>query len=119
MQDIVDNRDIGAFPYYENVLIERSESTDLISISADLKPGENGQLPQHYYVRIMSEAELANTVSEVLKGKLIREGENARVEFSVLPRIIDGQQFRFQLGYMPLPDSRNYFEKWRSGSVPQ
>jgi len=117
MQSIVDQRNIGAFPYFENVIIGRDDATDLISITAELKAAESGLLPQHYYIRIKSEVSLANTVSPVIKGKLIRDGEIARVEFSILPRLIDGKRFRFQLGYTPLPDSRNYYEKWRSGSV--
>ena len=119
MQSIVEQRQAGAFPYFENVVIERNESSQQITITADLKPAESGILPEHYYIRIMSEATLASTVNPLLKGKLIREGEVARVEFSVLPRVIDGKQFQFQLGYMPFPDSRNYYEKWRSGAVPQ
>ncbi len=118
MQNIVDTRSIGAFPHFENVIVSRDEATDLISIIADLKAGELGVLPQNYYLRVQSEVKLANAISPVITGKLVRDGETARVEFSVLPRLIDGQKFRYQLGYMPLPDSRNFYEQWRSGSVP-
>ena len=29
---------------------------------------------------------------------------------------IEGSRFRYQIDYDPYPDSRYYFEKWRSGS---
>lgn len=118
MLALVDNRQIGAFPYFDNVVVNRSGGSDLITITADLRSAESGLLPQNYYLRIQSEASLTSTVSPVLTGKLIREGESARVEFSVLPRIIDGKRFKYQLGYMPLPDSRSYYDEWRSGTVP-
>jgi len=75
-------------------------------------------LPQSYHVRIQSEASLTSAVSPVLSGKLVRDGESARVDFSVLPRLIDGKRFKYQLGYTPIPDSRAYYDRWRSGSVP-
>jgi len=55
----------------------------------------------------------------VLNGKLVMVGDSASVEFAVLPRLIDGKRFRYQLGYTPIPSSRTYFDKWRSGAVPE
>jgi len=118
MQELVADRHNGAFPYFENVVVSRSGTADLITISADLRTAESGLLPDDYYVRIQSEANLTNAVSPVLSGKLVRDGESARVEFSVLPRLVDGKRFKYQLGYTPIPDSRNYYDKWRSGSLP-
>ncbi len=118
MQEIADNRTIGAFPLFENVNVTRDPKTDLITIKADLKEDEVGGLPQFFYVRVKSEAKLASTVSPVLNGRLSVEGDKASVEFSVLPRLIEGNRFSYQLGYSPLPDSRSFFDRWRSGSVP-
>jgi len=118
MQSLVNDRQNGAFPYFENVVVSRSGSAELITIRADLRVAETGTLPEYYYVRIQSEAKLTNAVSPVLSGKLVRDGESASVEFSVLSRLVDGKRFKFQLGYTPIPDSRNYYDKWRSGSIP-
>ncbi len=118
MQEAIEQQSAGAFPYFDNVVVTRSEATDLITISAELRADESGILPQYYYLRVQSEAKLANTVSPVLNGKLVTEGARATVEFAVLPRLIDGKRFRYQLGYTPVPDSRTYFDKWRSGAVP-
>jgi len=119
MQETVDSRNKGAFPYYENVVVSSPSATDLITISSDLRLDESGMLPENYYLRIQSEASLVNAVSPVLSGKLVNDGKTARVEFSVLPRLIDGKRFKFQLGYTPVPNSRSYYEQWRSGSVPE
>ena len=119
MQALVDNRKIGAFPKFENVVVSRASAGGLITIKASLRAGETGVLPEYYYIRVKSETKLANSVSPVLRGKLIREGSDAYVEFSVLPRLIEGKRFRYQLGYTPLPDSRHYFDQWRSGALPQ
>ena len=119
MQNLVEARNIGAFPHFENVVVSRASDDGLINIVADLRPGESGVLPEYYYIRVKSETKLANTVSPVLRGQLIRDGARAQVEFSILPRLIDGQRFRYQLGYTPLPDSRHYFDQWRSGALPQ
>lgn len=119
MQDVLENRSIGAFPFFENVSMSRTTNNGLIKIQANLRPGETGLLPEYYYIRVRSETSIANTVSPVIRGKLIRDGENASVEFSVFPRLIEGQRFEYQLGYMPLPDSRLYYDRWRSGALPQ
>lgn len=119
MQELVDERAIGAFPHFENVVVSRASVDGLINIQAQLRSGESGLLPEFYYLRVESETKLAKSVSPVLRGKLIRDGADARVEFSVLPRLIDGKRFRYQLGYTPLPDSRHYFDQWRSGALPQ
>jgi len=119
MQDIADNRTTGAFPIFENVNVTRDAVTELITIKADLAEDEVGGLPQLFYVRVKSEAKLANTVSPVLNGRLTVEGDKASVEFTVLPRLIEGNRFSYQLGYAPLPDSRSYYDRWRSGSVPE
>jgi len=119
MKSLADNRTEGAFPRYNNISVTRAESADRIKITADLELEEGEPLPLSYFIRIQSEAKLATTVSPVLPGKLIRQGDKASVEFSVLPRLIEGKRFRFQLGYTPLPGSRNYYEKWRSGSLPR
>lgn len=119
MQDLVEERAIGAFPHFENVVVSRASKDGLINIQAQLRPGETGVLPEFYYLRVQSETKLAKSVSPVLRGKLVRDGDEARVEFSVLPRLIDGKRFSYQLGYTPLPDSRHYFDRWRSGALPQ
>jgi len=119
MQELVVDRTIGAFPHFENVVVSRASEDGLITIEAQLRAGETGLLPEYYYLRVQSETKLANSVSPVLRGKLIRDGANASVIFSILPRLIDGQRFRYQLGYTPLPDSRHFFDKWRSGALPQ
>ena len=118
MQAAIDDRQNGAFPYFENVVVSRSDTTDLITISADLRVAESGLLPKSFHVRIQSEANLTNAVSPVLNGKLVQDGDSARVDFSVLPRLIDGKRFKYQLGYTPIPDSRGYYDRWRSGSLP-
>jgi len=118
MQATIDDRNNGAFPYFENVVVSRSGTADLITISANLREAESGFLPEEYYVRIQSEAGLTSAVSPVLNGKLVNGGEFARVEFSVLPRLIDGKRFKYQLGYTPIANSRTYYDKWRSGSLP-
>jgi len=118
MQQTIDQRSSGAFPYFDNVVVSRSDNTELLTISADLRPDEMGQLPKNYYLRVQSEATLANTVSPVLIGRFIGDTEQPRVEFTVLPRLIEGKRFRYQLGYTPVPNSRNYYDRWRSGSVP-
>jgi len=118
MQASIDERHSGAFPHYENVVVSRSDTTDFITISADLRVAESGLLPESYHVRIQSEANLSSVVSPVLSGKLVRDGESFRVDFSVLPRLIDGKRFKYQLGYTPIPNSRAYYDRWRSGSLP-
>ncbi len=118
MEDIVGNRSVGAFPYFENVVVSKASGDGLVKIEAKLRPGESGILPEYYYIRVKSETKLASAVSPVLRGKLVRDGAEASVEFSVLSRLIGGKRFRYQLGYTPLPDSRNYFEQWRSGALP-
>lgn len=119
MQNIIDERTGGAFPHFENVVVSGAPSGGSINIQANLRPGESGILPEYYYIRVKSEASLANSVSPVIRGELIRDGADARVNFTVLPHLIDGQRFRYQLGYTPLPDSRHYFDQWRSGALPQ
>lgn len=119
MQSLNDERSIGAFPHFDDVVVSRASSDGLISIEASLRPGESGILPEYYYIRVKSETKLANSISPVLRGTLIRDGADARVEFSILPRLIDGKRFRYQLGFTPLPDSRHYFDQWRSGALPQ
>ena len=118
MQTSIDDRHNGAFPFYENVVVSRSDTTDFITISADLRLDESGLLPQNYHLRIQSEASLTNAMSPVLNGKLMQNGERASVEFSVLPRLIDGKRFKYQLGYTPITGSRGYYDRWRSGSLP-
>jgi len=117
MQAALNERQSGAFPYFENVVVDSAGTADLITISAEIRVDEFGELPQNYYVRIQSEASLTSAVSPVLDGKLVRDGEQTRVEFSVLPRLIGGKRFKYQLGYTPIPDSRTYYEQWRSGSL--
>jgi len=119
MQDVLVDRSAGAFPHFKNVVVESSSGGDLITVRAELEPGESEQLPDSYYLRVQSETQLAKTISPVLSGKLIRDGVNVSVEFSVLRRLIDGSRFRYQMGYIPLPDSRHYFDRWRSGTVPE
>lgn len=119
MQRLIDERAVGAFPHFENVVVSRASAEGLINIKASLRPGELGVLPEYYYIRVKSETKLANSVSPVLRGALIRDGADASVEFSILPRLIDGKRFRYQLGFTPLPDSRHYFDQWRSGALPQ
>ena len=118
MQNVIASRSAGAFPHFKNVVIERAPTGGLVTIKAELEAGESAQLPDTYYLRVQSETKLANTVSPILQGKLLRNGENASVEFSVLERLIAGKRFRFQMGYVPLPNSRHYFDRWRSGSIP-
>jgi len=119
MRALVSDRSVGAFPYFEDVVVSWAAEGDLINIKAQLRPGESGMLPEYYYIRVKSEAKLANSVSPVLRGKLNRDGAEASVEFAVSSRLIDGERFRYQMGFTPLPDSRHYFDKWRSGALPQ
>jgi len=118
MQDLIDNRSGGSFPEFENVVISRESETSPIKISADVIPDESGQLPEFYYIKIKSETQLASVVSPMLTGRLQREGADTSVEFFIEPHLISGRQFRYQLGFVPLPDSRHYFNKWRTGSMP-
>lgn len=118
MQDLIDNPTQGSFPKFENVAISRETESSPIKVSADIVPDESGQLPEVYYLKVKSETTLASVVSPMLAGRLNREGANASVEFFIQPHLISGRQFRYQLGFIPLPDSRHYFNKWRTGSIP-
>jgi len=46
MQTAVTDQHNGTFPYYENVVVSRSGSADLITISAELRMDESGLLPK-------------------------------------------------------------------------
>jgi ABC-type transport system involved in multi-copper enzyme maturation permease subunit len=118
MQDLIDNRTQGSFPEFENVAISQASDSAAIKIRADIIPDESGQLQEIYYIKIKSETQLASVVSPILSGRLKRDGANASVEFFIEPHLISGRQFRYQLGFIPMLDSRHYFNKWRTGSIP-
>jgi len=117
MQQLVTDRSTGAFPHFKNVVVEPTANGGLIRITAEVERGETGELPQQFYLRIKNETSLAKNVSPVLSGDLVEDGLSARVEFLVLRKTIEGTRFRFQMGFTPFPESRNYYDEWRSGSV--
>ncbi len=118
MQELIDNRTQGSFPEFENVAISRVSDALPVKITAELVPDKSGQLPEFYYIKVKSETKFAAVVSPIFSGRLKRDGPNASVEFSIEPRLVSGRQFRYQLGFIPLPESRHYFNKWRTGSIP-
>ena len=113
MRQIADARQDGAFPTFEQVSIERQENT--VRVRANVKPGKTGLLPERYYIRVKGETKIANTISDLRRGRLIQTEPVPQVEFTVPVQTIEGSRFRYQIGYDPYPDSRYYFEKWRSG----
>ena len=114
MQHIVDTRDDGAFPTFDNVTLTSRDNS--LVITANVTPGSTGLLPQRYYIRVEGETRLARTISPIRTGQQIQTEPTVQVEFTVPSQEIEGSRFRYQIGYDPYPDSRYYFEKWRSGS---
>lgn len=116
MQEIVDARSDGAFPSFTNVVITRKDK--VVVINAEIEPDKTGLLPERFYLRVQSEAKLANTISPFRIGDVSDSGDIVTVQFAVPLSEVEGKRFRYQLGYVPYPDSRYYFEKWYNGSVP-
>ena len=114
MQHIVDTRDDGAFPTFDNVTLTSRDNS--LVITANVTPGSTGLLPPRYYIRVEGETRLARTISPIRTGQQIQTEPTVQVEFTVPSQEIEGSRFRYQIGYDPYPDSRYYFEKWRSGS---
>jgi len=113
MQGIIDQRQDGAFPTFNRVTTSKRDN--MMVINANVTPGKTGLLPQRYLIRIKGETKIANTVSPIRTGRQTQSEPNVQVEFIVPLQQIEGTRFRFQIGYDPYPDSRYYFEKWRSG----
>lgn len=116
MQQTLDDRSDGAFPTFSNVVIKKTLNS--IVISADVMADATGLMPELYYLRVKGEAKLANAVSPVRRGVKTESGDTIKIEFTVPRAEIQGRRFQYQLGYVPYPESRYFFEKWRSGSVP-
>lgn len=116
MQQTIEARSDGAFPNFSNVVIKKTDST--IVISADVTPDATGLMPDQYYLRVKGEAKLANAISPIRPGLQTQSDPIVKIEFTVPLRGIEGKRFSYQLGFVPYADSRYYFEKWRSGSVP-
>ena len=120
MQIVVDNRNgQGGFPGFTDVAISRAAGSNVIRISARLEPEENSELPSSFYIRVKSEAKLAAAVSPVIRGRVSSDETGDRVEFSISAQLFNGQRFSYQLGYTPLPGSRNFYDRWRTGSLPR
>ncbi len=116
MQQTIDEGTNGAFPTFKNVVISQSDSN--IVISSDVTPDDTGRLPSRYYLRVKGETKLANTVSPIRPGLTTQTAPTVKIEFTVPRSEFEGKRFSYQLGYVPYPDSRYYFEKWRSGTLP-
>lgn len=114
MQQINEQREDGAFPTFDNVAVSKRDN--LLVIKADVTPDKTGLLPQRYYIRVQGETRLAKTVSPILTGRQTQTEPTVQVEFTVPLQEIEGNRFRYQIGYDPYPESRYYFEKWRSGT---
>ncbi len=115
MQQTIEARTGGAFPNFTDVVIQKEGSN--IVITTNVTPGSEGLLPERYYLRVKGETKLSRTVSPLRPGVQTQSEPVVKVQFTVPLTEIEGSRFRYQLGYVPYPDSRYYFEKWRSGSV--
>lgn len=116
MQSILDDGTDGGFPTYKDVSV--SVRDEALVVNARAVHEENAPRPQRYYIRVAGETKVANTVSPIRLGKYTDSDTHTDVEFNVPLREIEGRRFSYQIGYVPFPDSRYYFEKWRSGSLP-
>lgn len=116
MQSIVDEGTGGAFPAFENVSTAIRDNYLVINAQAI---HDTDQKPGRYYIRVAGETKLASTVSPIRLGRFTDADDTTEVEYLVPLGDIEGKRFSFQLGYVPFKDSRYYFEKWRSGSLPQ
>ncbi len=119
MKEVIEKRSgEGVFPIFSDVSITRAPDSNAVRISAAVEAEDDPELPTQFYIRIRSEARLASAVSPVIRGKLVSSNEGSRVEFSIVPRLVRGNRFDYQMGFTPLPGSRNYYDRWRSGSIP-
>jgi len=115
MQGVIDSGNDGAFPEFQNVSISTRDDSLLVRAQAK----HNGEpRPSQYYIRLASETQLARTVSPIRNGRYTDADDITDIEFTVPLSEIGGRRFRYQIGYSPFPDSRYYFDKWRSGAVP-
>ena len=62
-------------------------------------------------------SQLGGGIDPVYRGKVTGSGDALRIEFVVPSHAIQGTRFRYQLGFAPAVDSRNYYERWRRGTV--
>lgn len=119
MRNLSDNRSAGAFPLFKNTVVASSEDAERVVITTELEEDALGGMPEQFYIRVKSEAKLASTVSPVIPGRLVADADKIFAEYSIPRRLLEGKRFKFQLGYMPIVNSRNYYDKWRSGSIPE
>lgn len=104
------------FPEHRNV--STSIAGDQLLVTVAVTPDPNGALPERYLIRIGNETSLANRPHRIRRGRVIESGDETKIEFKLPRSTINGQRFRYQFGYVPYPDSRHYFEKWRNGTIP-
>ena len=116
MQEIIDDGHGGAFPVYKNVALNVRD--EVLVVSARAEHADGAPRPVRYLIRVANETKVANTVSAIRPGKYTDHDGYTDVEFSVPLQALEGRRFSFQIGFVPFPDSRYYFEKWRSGAVP-
>jgi len=117
MRQIVDNRNDGGFPEHRNV--STSIAGDQLLVTVTVTPDPSGALPDHYLIRVGNETSLANRPHRIRRGRVIQSGADTQVQFELPLSTITGQRFRYQFGFVPYPDSRHYFEKWRNGTIPK
>ncbi len=116
MQAIIDNGPGGAFPVFQNVSV--SVRDDFLIVNAQALHDDSPHRPQRYYIRVAGETKVARTVSPIRLGKFTDNDTITEVEFTVPLSEIEGKRFSYQIGYVPFPDSRYYFDEWRSGALP-
>ena len=116
MQQIVDTRTDGGFPTFSDVATRIAN--DRLQLTITLTPDPAGALPQRYLLRMANETSIANRPHRIVRGQIIERGPETTVQFDLPLSSITGQRFRYQLGFVPYPDSRHYFEKWRNGTLP-
>ena len=144
MSALYEQVDQAKYPVFKDIVVTREDATGQIIISAALESfssaeSEAGnasqpdpatsatntlnnaldyQLPERFVVRVGAIAsQLGGGIDPVYRGKVTGSGDALRIEFVVPSHAIQGTRFRYQLGFAPAVDSRNYYERWRRGTV--